>query len=103
MKWLFLVLSLAAILPASAWLRRNPAQVPRVWVLMGFLSFEHGPQKLYMAIVSWGWWPGHTKGLEFSIVDVLALTFYFSLPRARQSLPFLGSMAFYLLSVVLSC
>ena len=102
MKWLLLIITIAAIVPASIWFRRNPAEMPKIWVLMGFLVFEHGPQKLYMAIVSWAGWSGHTKGLEFSIVDALALSLYLSLPRARQRLPFLVSMAFYFFASLLS-
>src|SRR5262249_20506819 len=88
--------------PLSGWFRRNPAEMPKIWMLMGFLAFEHGPQKLYMAIISWAWWPGHTKGLEFSIVDALALSLYLSLPNVREHLPFLASMAFYFFVSLLS-
>jgi O-antigen ligase len=102
LKWLLLLISIALIVPVSGWFRRNPAEMPKIWMLMGFLVFEHGAQKLYMAIISWAAWPGHTKGLEFSIVDALALSLYLSLPNLRQRLPFAASMAFYFFASLLS-
>ena len=102
MKWLLLAATLAAILPLTNWMRRNPAYLPKIWMLMGFLVIEHGPQKLYMAIVSWGGWPGHTKGAEFSIVDALALSLLLTVQAPRRSIPFLIPMCLYLFSLLIS-
>jgi O-antigen ligase len=101
-KWVVLVIALASILPLSDWLRRNPSEVPKVWVLMGFLSFLFVPLHLYIATISWPLWPGFVKGAELSILDLLALIIYFSLPRARHSLPFQLSIAFYFCAVLIS-
>ena len=75
---------------------------------MGFLPFVLvsvpglGGLHLYMAINSWAEWPGYVKGIEFSVLDALALALYFSLPGTRHPLPFRFSMALYFLATLLS-
>jgi hypothetical protein len=101
-KWVGLIISLAAIIPLSGWLRRNPGASPKLWMLMGFLPFVLGDLHLYMAIVSWPDWGGYVKGAELSILDVLALTLYLSLPSERHPLPFRFSMAMYFFAASLS-
>jgi O-antigen ligase len=101
-KWVFLAIMLAAILPVAGWLRRNPRETPKIWMLMGFLPFGLGEFHLYMAAISWPQWPGYVKGLEISVLDVLALAMYLSIPRAGKALPFRLSMALYFLAVVLA-
>jgi len=101
-KWLGFIVILAAIMPLSWWLRRNPRGAPKIWILIGFLPFALGPFHLYMAIVSWPAWPGYVKGAEFSVLDALALSVYLSLPGAPRPLPFRLSMALYFLAVLLS-
>jgi O-antigen ligase len=71
-------------------------------MLMGFLPFGATAVHSYMAIISWPMWPGYVKGMEVSVVDMLALAIYFSLPRARHPLPFRWSIGFYFLAVLLS-
>lgn len=102
MKWLGLIILLAAIMPLAGWLRRNPRHIPKIWMLVGFLPFVLSNFHLYMALDSWAGWPGHVKGAEVSVLDALALAIYITLPRARHSLPFLASMAIYFVAVVLS-
>jgi O-antigen ligase len=60
------------------------------------------PLHLYMAAISWPDWPGFVKGAEFSVLDAIALSVYFSLPSARYPLPFRISMALYFVSALLS-
>lgn len=102
MKWVGLALVLTAILPLSNWLRQNPRDAPKLWMLLGFLPFALSFAHLYMAIVSWVEWPGYVKGAEFSVVDGLALAIYLSLPGTHHRLPFRLSMALYFLATVLS-
>jgi hypothetical protein len=102
-KWVGLAIILAAIFPLSAWLRRNPSHAPKIWALVGFLPFILNIAHLVMAMafvddpIS-----HHVQGAEFSVLDGLVLALYFSLPRARYSLPFQFVMAFYFGAVVLS-
>ena len=101
-KWLILFFSLIAILPLSGWLRKNPHYMTKLWTLMGILPFALEPLHLYMAIVAWPLWPGFVKGLEVTAIDIIAITIYMSLSRARNPLPFRVAMGAYLLAVLLS-
>jgi O-antigen ligase len=101
-KWAGFVILVAAIVPISGWLRRNPAAIPKIWMLMGFLPFALVPFHLYVAVISWPDWPGHVKGAEFSVLDAVAMALYLSLPPARHPPPFRLSMALYFLAALLS-
>jgi O-antigen ligase len=113
-----LIAALAATVPLSTWLRRNPNETPRIWMLVGFLPFVLQYFHLYMAAISYGdWpgyligvaphgggpeWPGYVKGVEISILDVLVLALYLNLPRAQRPLPFRISMGLYFIAVMAS-
>ena len=72
-------------------------------MLVGFLALEQGPIHLYMAFNTWaGQWPGVLDGAEISLLDLIILAIYLSLPRGRHSLPFKFSMAFYFIAALLS-
>jgi O-antigen ligase len=101
-KWVFLAILVAVVLPLAGWLRRNPRETPKIWMLMGFLPFGLGEFHLYMAAISWPQWPGYVKGVEITVLDMLALAMYLSLPRAGSTIPFRLSMALYFLAVVLA-
>jgi O-antigen ligase len=102
LKWLAFIVVSAAIIPLSMWLRRNPGQSPKVWVLVGFLPFVLLNLHFYIALDSWGGWSGYVQGAEVSLLDALALALYLSLPASRGSLPFRLSMALYFVAVLLS-
>jgi O-antigen ligase len=101
-KWVFLISSVAAVPPLSTWLRRNPGYTLKVWMLVGFLPFVVDNFHLYMAIDSWAYWGGYVKGAEISVVDILALALYFTLPFARNPLPFRFLMLSYFVAAALS-
>jgi O-antigen ligase len=99
-KWIVLAVALAGIMPLADWLRRNPHETPKIWILMGFLPFAIGTFHLLVGVVSWAGWPGYVKGAEVSILDILAAALYLSLPRSERQLPFRLSMALYFLAVL---
>lgn len=101
-KWAFLAVALAAIIPVAGWLRTHPREVPKIWILIGFLPFGTGTFHLYMATISWPGWPGYVKGIEVSLLDVLAIAIYLSLPRSGPAVPFRMSMLLYFVAVLLS-
>lgn len=47
-------------------------------------------------------WPGYVKGLEVSLLDVLALAIYFAYPKVRVKSPFLIALPVYILAVLAS-
>ena len=103
MKWVLLLIASACILPLSAWLRQNPQQAPKLWTFVGFLAVEHGPQHMYMAVDSWaGQWPGYTFGAEISLLDLICIAVYLTLPRSRHSLPFLFPIGLYFFAATIS-
>jgi hypothetical protein len=68
---------------------------------MGFLPWVLDLH-LQVAISSDVGWPGYVTGVEFGVLDALALALYFSLPRAEHMLPFRISMLLYFSAVLLS-
>lgn len=119
MKWFALIIILAAVVPFAAWLRRNPHQAPKAWMLVGFLPFVLHYFHLYLAVISYSdWpgyvigvapppeygvgWPGYVEGAEVSALDLLALALYLGFPSAGRSPPFRLPMALYFCAVLLS-
>jgi hypothetical protein len=102
MKWVSLILLLAAIIPVSEWTRRNPRQAPKLWMLLGFLPFALSFVHLNMAVISWLDWPGYVKGAEFSLLDGLAIALYRATPAPHQPMPFRLPMLLYFFASMLS-
>jgi O-antigen ligase len=101
-KWIALAAILAAVLPLAGWLRSNPRVAPKVWIFVGLAPFVTGDFHLDVSVIDWAGWPGFVKGLQVSLLDVVALAILISQPRAHRSLPFRFVMALYFLAVVLS-
>jgi O-antigen ligase len=95
---------LAAIFPLTDWLRRNPAQAPRVWVLVGLMPFLMTVAHLVMAFTLLDGNPlyFYVHGAEFSVLDALAIAIFFSLPGRGFSLPFSFAMLLYFVAVLAS-
>lgn len=102
MKWLFLV-SLLALVPALAvWLRSHPRHAPKIWMILGFLPFVLDALHLYVAPISWAFWPGYVKGAELSVIDAFALAVLLSSKRVATPLPFKIVFGAYLLAILVS-
>jgi hypothetical protein len=102
MKWIGLAVSILGSLLLLGWLTQNPRHIPKVLMLIGFLTFGTSTFHLYMAIISWAGWPGYVQGLEFSVMDALALALYLALPKISYSIPFRVPMLLYFTAVVAS-
>jgi hypothetical protein len=83
------------------WLRRSPGAIEKAFMLIGFLPWVLNFH-MYMAFISRGDWPGHVTGAEITVLDVLTLAIYLTLPRAQHPLPFRISMVLYFCAVLLS-
>ena len=72
MKWIFIAAILLLVPVIAALLRGRPKYVAHASFLLGtlpfFLNFH-----LYVAPISWAYWPGVVKGIEISVLDALAL------------------------------
>lgn len=102
MKWIALAIALAAILPLSNWLRAHQREMPKIWLFVGLSPFAINAFHLDMSIIDWRLWPGYAKGLQVSLLDIVALAILISLPRARYSVPFRFVAGLYFIAVVLS-
>ena len=98
MKWIFLLAALASIIPLSGWIRNNRHLTPKIWVLMGVLLFVIDPLHFYMALISWPFWPGFVTGFEVTIIDIIAVALYITLPPSNTSVPFRVAGGAYLAS-----
>jgi O-antigen ligase len=101
-KWVLLAIAIVCVIPLTGWLRNNPRQSPKIWMLVGFLILQHGPLHVYMAIISWPGWPGYIYGAEISLLDLILLAIFFSRPSGQGPLPFKFAMGFYLVAILLS-
>ena len=55
MRWAVFACALAAIIPFSQWLRSNPSQASKIWILFGLLPFAFNP---HISLIDWAGWPG---------------------------------------------
>ena len=104
MKWVLLIIALAGVPPLAGWLRRTPAAIPKIWMLVGFLTLAARPSPSVYGLQHLGGTlaGGVLDGAEISLVDLILLAIYLSLPRGRHSLPFKFSMTFYFIATLLS-
>lgn len=81
MKWLLLALALAIAPTATARARRDVRTRELLAVLVGFLPFFN----IDLNIISDPTYRGDTRGLELSLVDLVAWMLMAALPRARKT------------------
>ena len=102
MKWVYLAIAITCMVPLTGWLRNNPRQALKIWMVVGFLVIQHGPLHVYMAMISYPAWPGYIYGFEISLLDLILLAIFFSRPRKQHFVPFKFAMGFYFLAILLS-
>lgn len=103
MKYLALIIGLLLIVPLRNALQRRGFVVSAFWFLTGVFCFlMQGYPELSVGVVSWGGYPGHTSGIEVTVVDLAMAAYFFSLPKSTSRLPFSRTMAFYFICVLIS-
>lgn len=102
MKWIALLAVLALLPVAIGWLRANPRKLPQVMFALGVLQFVAGLLHMYVAPISWAYWPGFNKGLEVSIVDAIAIALIASAPAGVRIAHLRWPIVLYMLCVLLS-
>jgi len=101
-KFIGLLVFLALVPVFHSLLLSGPAGRRLVAFLLGFLPFLLQVAHLVVAPISWQYWPGYVKGIEFSLIDALALAVVLT-PRAGRAraihaAPFFAMIAVALLS-----
>ena len=102
MKWFVVAVVLAVIPLLIVWTRAQPRLLPWVWGLVAFLPFVTDYLHLYFAVASWAGWPGHTKGVELTLIDFLVLMLFLSDRQPNRRFAFIWPMAAYAGVVLLS-
>jgi O-antigen ligase len=68
-------------------LRSSPKMLPWTAFAIAFLPFVINQWKLSFAPVAWPAWPGWPKGIEFNVLDFLAVAVLLALPRRPGFMP----------------
>jgi O-antigen ligase len=101
LKWIPFFLLAALTFPLARRLRVDPRF--RLWVFtaLGVSPYLIEALHLNMAILDWRW-IGYTHGLEFSVLDFIAVATYMAFSRTPYSFPFKISMGCYLVVTIVS-
>jgi O-antigen ligase len=73
-----------------------------VWAILGFLPFVGIAWNLEASPIAWPYWPGHTRGLDFGLIDAVALAIVLSSKKRKHRLPLIGCFAAYIAAVMLA-
>lgn len=68
-------------------------------MLVGLLPFS---ENWHISFIAWPLWPGYVYGLQITVLDVLALALYLTLPPVHRPLPFKLVLGLYLTAAFLS-
>jgi O-antigen ligase len=101
LKWAVLLLCLIIVPVMGAMLRRSPKMLPWAAFAMAFLPFVMNQWKLSFAPVAWPGWPGWPKGIEFNVLDFLAVAVLLAVPK-RPGLKPLVPWLLYLSAVLVT-
>src|SRR5947209_18830428 len=102
MKWIFIAVLLLIVPVVAAMIRGRPQYLSHACFFVGalpfFLNFH-----LYVAPISWAYWPGIVKGIEVSLLDAVALGMLLATGgEAPTPLPIKFFFGIYVLGLVIS-
>jgi len=99
-KFIGLLIFLALIPLFHALLLSGPAGKRLVAFLLGFTPFVLQVAHIVVAPVSWLYWPGYVKGIEFSLIDSIAVAVVLT-PRAGRARAIHAAPFFAMIAVAL--
>lgn len=104
MNWFLFAVGVASIFPLTGWIRQNERRLELIWMVIGALPFVWGAfPKRKLVVLGVPEWPGFTQGFDVSLLDLLLVAAFLSLPRRpRVALPFKLSFTFYIGAVLVS-
>lgn len=100
MKWIVLGGLLALIPVLTVLLRSRPNFLVHACYFMGLLVFFFDPY-LNIGPVTWEW-PGVVKGIEITIVDIIAVSILLATPSVRTPLGLKIGLGIYVLALIIS-
>ena len=102
MKWVFL-LGLIVLTPFLAThLRNNPRDLQKAAFAIGILPFLLSGLNLTASPISWQHWPGSVKGLDVSLIDLVALAVLYATKPAKTPIALKLAFCIFLLGTILS-
>lgn len=102
MKWIFIAALLLIVPLVAAILRGRPQFISAACFFLGVLPFFLNFH-LYVAPISWAYWPGIVKGIEVSLVDALSLGMLLATREHVQTPPAIKAFfGIYVLGLVVS-
>jgi O-antigen ligase len=102
MRYIGIVIFFLSIPAIFSWLKGNRQHHRYAWFALGLLPFVIAGWHLDVSIISWAMWPGHTKGMQVSLLDSLALGLILVQRKPVWATPLKGYFIAYLLAAALS-
>ncbi len=100
MKWIVLGVLLALIPPLTILLRSKPNFIVHACYFMGLMVFFFDPY-LNIGPVTWNW-TGVIKGIEITIVDIIAISILLATRPVRTPLSLKIGLGIYVLALIMS-
>ncbi len=88
MKWVAVAVAITAALAAGRLARRKPKVRAALLFLVAFLPFTEDVDRLSVNLLSHEAYRGDARGFEVTLVDIVALTLWVALPKARYPMPY---------------
>lgn len=85
-----------------SWIRKGPVQRQWAYFGLGLLPFTVNAWNLDVSLVNWSAWPGYSKGLIITVLDLLAVAIIVTHRQPRGAPPMTWFIVAYLLAATLS-
>lgn len=100
MRWVFLLILIASIPVFTSYAKGRPRKRDHMILVAGLLMFATGSISLDASIIGQPDWPGPSKGVIVSFVDVIAIALIFTRKSSKQSLLFLSLFGLHLFAML---
>ncbi len=84
------------------WLKKGPKERNWAYFAIGILPFTVNAWNLDVSLINWGAWPGYSKGLVVTALDLLAIAIIVNNPRPRGAMPLVWIMGVYTVAAAIS-
>ena len=102
MKWVFLLGLLVFTPLLTAYLAKNPKQLPKAAFVLGLLPFIETGYNVSASPIAWPAWPGMTRGVELSLTDSVAIAMLIAGSKFRSPMRLRIAFGAYATAIILS-